>query len=250
MINSSAYLLVVHGSRNSFYAQQLRDLAFLVRKKLDLLQVTYDLDVAYLELGSQSLSEKIIEFGNQLERKGYKSLKVLPLFLLSGTHVINDIPSEVEVSRQKCSLQIEILPHLGKSLSLISLLCAEFERRGNLDHHKDSGIERILFCHGTSLQKGNEEIEGLAGEINAQVAYWSIKPNLNSVIAQLALNDPQQIMIMPYFLFTGKIIDAIASEVEKLQKKVSCELKLLPPLTQIDGFSDIIINRLLAEVEQ
>ena len=234
IIDSSGYLLVVHGSRNPLYAQQLQDLVITIHKRLSLSGVSYRIDTAYLELGKQSLSDKIIDFGQELVKKGYKSLKILPLFLLSGTHVVEDIPSEVEIARKYSLINIEIMSHLGKTDNIISLLKTEYEKWG--------GDRRILFCHGTSLRVGNEEIESLAKKINATVAYWSIAPNLTTIITQLASEHPQKITILPYFLFHGKIIDAIASELNQLQKEVNSELILLPPLTEIQGLSDLIVD--------
>jgi len=233
-INSCGYLLVVHGSRNSLYAQQLQDLLMIIRQRLSFSGFSYRIDTAYLELGKQSLSDKIIEFGQELANNGYKSLKILPLFLLSGTHVVEDIPSEVEIARQHSSINIEIMPHLGEGEKIISLLRGEYEKWG--------GDSRILFCHGTSLREGNEEIESLAKKVNATVAYWSINPNLTTIITQLASYHPQKITILPYFLFHGKIIGAIASEIEQLQREVRSELILLPPLKEIQGLSDLIID--------
>lgn len=236
-LDSCGYLLVVHGSRNPLYAQQLLDLLITIRQGLSLLGVSCLIDTAYLELGKQSLSDKIIQFGQELREKGYKSLKILPLFLLSGTHVVEDIPSEVEIARQYSSINIEIMSHLGKDDKIISLLKTEYEKWG--------GEGRILFCHGTNLKKGNEEIESLAKKIDAKVAYWSINPTLTTIITQLASHNLKKITILPYFLFHGKILEAIASDLEKLQREVNSELILLPPLKKIENLSDLIIDSMI-----
>ncbi len=237
IIDSSAYLMVVHGSRNPLYGKQLQDLVIAIRQKLSLLGISSLLETAYLELGKQSLSDKIIDFGQKLVNKGCKKLNILPLFLLSGTHVVEDIPSEVEIARQHSLINMEIMPHLGKSDHVISLLRGEYEKSG--------GDSRILFCHGTSLKGGNEEIESLGEKINATVAYWSIEPNLSTIITQLASHHPHKITILPYFLFHGKIIDAIALGVKQLQREIDSELVLLSPLKEIEGLSDLIVNFIL-----
>lgn len=238
-VDDSGYLLVVHGSRNLLYGQQLQDLLRIIRQRLSLLGFSCLIETAYLELGKQSLSDKIVEFGRELRQKDCQCLRILPLFLLSGTHVVQDIPTEVEIARQYCSIDIKIMPHLGKSCYLVSFLKTEYEKWGE--------GSRILFCHGTSLRGGNEEIESLGSKIQARIAYWAIAPSLKTIITELASFQPPRIVILPYFLFQGKIIDAIAAQVAELQKEINCELILLSPLKEIEGLSDLIVDSLLKD---
>lgn len=70
------------------------------------------------------MHQQIVEFSDRALAKGYDRIQVLPLFLLAGVHVTEDIPQEVEQARaiigQKVS--IDLRSHLGTHPNLIRLL--------------------------------------------------------------------------------------------------------------------------------
>ena len=213
-MNSCAYLLVVHGSRNSAYKKSLATLADLVRNNLQNRGWPVKLDTAYLELSEQSLAEKIVDFAQYCVINNYQHIKILPLFLLAGTHVKQDIPRELTeakeiLQRQNISINIQLLPHLGEDKRLLNLLEQKYK-----NHPTDV---RIIIAHGTSLANGNEEFERLALSIQGKFAYWSISPSFMEILTSLANSKPKSIAILPYFLFTGKISKAIGESINNLQ---------------------------------
>ena len=234
MINSSAYFLVVHGSRNVKYGEQLNQLVSKIQTQLHFRGISVPLATAYLELASQPLHQEIIAFATKCAAQGYQSINVFPLFLLSGTHVINDIPEQLCLARANSPLPLELMFHLGSSDHLISLL------RSQLDNYKTS--ERILLAHGTSLARGNEELAKIAQQLNAKVAYWSMEPSLNPVINDLIFAEVDSVAILPYFLFTGKITDTIRAEINYLQSKSNIQIVTLPTLTKMNEFIDVVIQ--------
>lgn len=214
MINHCAYLLVVHGSRQLAYQQSVENLANLVRNNLLSQKFSVKLNTAYLELSEQSLGEKIANFAQDCVINNYQKLKILPLFLLEGTHVKQDIPEEINyaqifLQKKNINIEIELLPYLGKDQKLIKLLENKYQK-----YPADC---RIIIAHGTSLKKGNQECEQLALSLNAHLAYWSKQPFFTELLPTLINNNCQSIAILPYFLFTGKISLAIAEQVKQLQ---------------------------------
>jgi len=73
-----------------------------------------------LELSPVPLHEQIKEFGAGAIAAGYNRLQVVPLFLLPGVHVMEDIPTEVAIAQQALDpeLKIALQPHLGTHLGL------------------------------------------------------------------------------------------------------------------------------------
>lgn len=229
----SGYLLVVHGSRNSSYRQQLEQLKDLIVKGL---KVDCFVDTAYLELGEKLLSQRIVESSIECIKYNYKTLKILPLFLFSGTHVLEDIPTEVKIAQKNVLVSIELMPLMGESKDLIDLLESKYQEYPE--------FERILFCHGTRLEKGKEESRMMGKRLKAKVAYWSMLPNLSHIINSMINSGVKKIVVLPYFLFSGKIIDSIEPEIEGLRENQDIELILLKPLGATVELAEVILRQM------
>ena len=121
-----AYLLVSHGSRDPRPVIAMQQLAELLYDKLQSNLTVCDgvasplgcetlVGTAYLELSPEPLHEQIVKFGRNAANFGCNGLKILPLFLLPGVHVMQDIPSEVALAQQVLSqdMMINLQPYLG-----------------------------------------------------------------------------------------------------------------------------------------
>jgi sirohydrochlorin ferrochelatase len=223
-MTSSAYLLVAHGSRHSNYQKSLQKLAMLVWQQIRERQtislrndnhptVSPLVKTACLELSEFPLSDYICEFAQEAISKNYQSIKIIPLFLLSGIHVQEDIPRQIDIARQKLPslITIELRPHLGSHEHLLSILTQKFA--------PFKAQKKILLAHGSKLKNGNQECEKIATQLNVELAYWSIKPNIQEKIAYFSANGVKSIAIVPYFLFEGRITQAIAGEIEQLKRQ-------------------------------
>ncbi|WP_017306475.1 sirohydrochlorin chelatase [Spirulina subsalsa] len=214
-----AYLLVFHGSRDPRPQQACEQLAEYFRQAL---QETAPpppplppqpplVATAALELSPLSLSQKILKVAQLAQKQSIGCLKILPLFLLPGVHVREDIPAEIEQAKQHLNsdFQIRQSSHLGDQKALLSLLqqaFAPFPVGG-----------RILLSHGSRRPLANQPIAQLAQDLQALPAYWSVAPHLAETVAQLVHQNPPSLTILPYFLFSGGITDAIAQQVHQLQ---------------------------------
>ena len=264
MISSYAYLLVFHGSRDCRTHAAVLNLKNLLiakyKSKNILTQENYlgknsfgfesklssestvsDLDwiplieVAALELGDQSLSQSLSDFAQKANRQGFKQIKVIPLFLAPGVHVQSDIPAEIALASKQLDNQvtIKLSPYLGKYSGIISLLAHRFD--------EISAKTRILIAHGSRLLTAGEYYQNLSNQLNAELAYWSTIPKFTQQIkAQIALGS-EKIAILPYFLFPGKITEAIATEIEELRQQYPhVELMLGEPLGLTPAIAELI----------
>ena len=112
-----ALLLIAHGSRR----QQSNDEVFLLAEKLkNNCADQYDI----IHAGFLELAETLIPDGiKKCVDDGATSIVVLPYFLNSGRHVIEDIPEEVDATRPLYpQVEIKIAPHLGASELMMDLL--------------------------------------------------------------------------------------------------------------------------------
>jgi len=114
-----ALLLVAHGSRR----KQSNDEVILLADKLrDTCSRQYAIvHAAFLELADVLIPDGI----KQCVDDGASSIVVLPYFLNSGRHVVEDIPGIVNsTTRLYPDIDINIAPHLGASSLMVDLVIA------------------------------------------------------------------------------------------------------------------------------
>ncbi len=265
---SSAYLLISHGSRDPRPQQALLSLAQLIRTKLETQAATWMptqnterflpqppgkraatpamvvdsawyplVGTATLELADVPLHEQVRQFACVAMAQGCTHLELLPLFLLPGVHVMEDIPTEVALATTSLgqALTIKRRSHLGAHPGLRQMLA-----------HQLATVDadaKILISHGTRRVGGNAPIEAMADDLGAVVAYWSLMPSLEAQIQAFASAGHQKIAILPYFLFSGGITDAIAQLVARLQNQFSeLDLSLCHPIGVSSELADLIID--------
>lgn len=207
--HSVAYLLVSHGSHDPRPGIAMQKLASLLGEKLQ-----NQVGTAYLELQPAPLHAQIVEFSKKfLVASSLEPIciKILPLFLLPGVHVMQDIPAELAQAQQILgeNVLIELKPYLGSNAGLVNLLA----------HLKATFAAQkyILLAHGSSRPGFQQAMDKLVSNLDVVTAYWAVPPSLDSQVAQLVADGYGEIAIIPYFLFAGGITDAIASATEKLQ---------------------------------
>lgn len=193
------------------------------------------ISTACLELSSLPLHQQITEFGDRALGLGYKQLQILPLFLLPGVHVMEDIPAEVALAQQALGqkLKLDLRPHLGSHSGLIRLLANQLA--------KTKAEAWILLTHGSSRAGAKQPVEAIAQQLGAVSAYWAVAPSLASRVQELAIAGHQRIGILPYFLFAGGITDAIAQVVAQLQEQYpTVSFYLAEPLGASQELADLI----------
>lgn len=140
----TAYLLVTHGSRDPRSQAGAEQLASQLRDRLGLNQqagpevmpgitpAVAAIATAVLELGPAPLHRQIEEFAREVAPCGATSIKLLPLFLLPGIHVREDLPEELALAQAALAQQadlagiaLELLPHLGAAAALLPVLRAQ-----------------------------------------------------------------------------------------------------------------------------
>jgi sirohydrochlorin cobaltochelatase len=192
---------------------------------------------ATLELAEIPLHEQVRQFASLALAAGCNQLELLPLFLLPGVHVMEDIPAEVAVAKTSLgdAMVINVRSHLGACPGLAKMLAQQLATI-NAD-------TKILMTHGTRRAGGNAPIEAVAKDLGATVAYWLVTPSLEEQVKALASEGAKKIAILPYFLFSGGITDAISQEVTALQSKFSAlDLSLCNPIGASSELADLIIN--------
>ncbi|MCC5606040.1 sirohydrochlorin chelatase [Nostoc sp. CHAB 5834] len=241
---SSAYLLVSHGSRDRRPEIAMQQLAKLVCHKLpeshNALNGAHLVGIAALEMSPLPLHEQIQEFANRAFCEGKLSqkqnrLKIVPLFLLPGVHVMTDIPAEVALAQQAINqdIMIELQPYLGSHPNLEKLLAKQIATI--------KAEAWILLAHGSRRPGSKETVEAMAGNLSAVTAYWAVPGSLESRVQELVAAGYKEIAILPYFLFAGGITDAIAASIEELKLQFSAvNFQLAEPLGASAELAELI----------
>ncbi|MEL6815847.1 MAG: sirohydrochlorin chelatase [Cyanobacteria bacterium J06598_3] len=192
---------------------------------------------ACLELTAIPLSEQVYAFGRRLRAAGVKELKLLPVFLMSGVHVMEDIPEEVAAAKELLgnSIELTLCPHLGSHSKIVEVLS------NRLTSVPAEGS--LLVAHGSRRPKGNKAIMGLAKRLNTAVAYWATPPDIETQVIELMQAGCQRLTILPYFLFAGGITDAITHRTEELAERFpKVKFRLLPTLGATPEIADLAVE--------
>ncbi|NJN85669.1 MAG: sirohydrochlorin chelatase [Leptolyngbyaceae cyanobacterium SL_7_1] len=232
---SSAYFLVSHGSRDLRPQQAAERLAQAVEEQVG---CTNLIATGVLELAPLSLHQQIEQFAEVVLANGCQSLQILPLFLLPGVHVMEDIPTEVAIAQANVGSQItiDLKPYLGSHTRIAELLPT---------NDLPANAAKLLLSHGSRRIGAHQHIDAIASQIGAIPVYWSTSPNWETQIATLAAAGWQQIVIIPYFLFEGGLTDAIAQRVEQLALSFPhLSLQLEKPVGLSPNLVELVLNLL------
>jgi sirohydrochlorin cobaltochelatase len=226
MLRAPAYVFVSHGSRDprpaAAIAQLINDLTTDDRPLLG---------QAMLECAPEPLADQLVKLAQTAQTKGFSELRLVPLFLLPGVHVTEDIPVQVQAAQATLgSFPLTQTAYLGTLGGLKGLL-------------KPQHQPTLLLSHGSRKAGGNDPIEHLAQTLGLTPTFWSVEPKLETTIAQLAQAGAQQIAIKPFFLTPGGITDVIAAEVARLADIFpQVALTLENTLDRQPGFREIVLE--------
>jgi sirohydrochlorin cobaltochelatase len=237
-LESGATILITHGSSDPRPAVALAALAQALRQRQPALAT------AVLECHPQPLHEQMLDIVSQPTFQGIRRINLVPLFLLPGVHVMEDLPAELALAQAR-------IKHLGQDLEfcLQSYLGADrqfqaalVQRLKGLD--ADAGV---LMAHGSRRSGGNQPLEAMAQAAGAHNAYWSGEPSLPDRLTALYSQGYRRIAVVPYFLSAGGITDAISAQITPLQAQFSdAQIWLEPTLDSTATFADLIWAQIAA----
>ncbi|MDJ0517750.1 MAG: sirohydrochlorin chelatase [Trichodesmium sp. MO_231.B1] len=271
----STYFLVSHGSRDPRPNLELNKLAELLsgqiplskyfRKDNNILKFPV-ITTGVLELGPKPLHQQIENFWEYTRSLHITQMQIIPLFLLPGVHVREDIPAEIEIFRervktsalpktvlqqQKSNLKLENKLEINTPVKInLSPYIGSHPKMANLLATKITSVSAdawVLISHGSRRSGGNEVVEKIARflasscQVLVCTAYWSVPPDLKSRVEILVKQGYREIGILPYFLFNGGITDAIADTVNQLsQIYPTIKFHLTTPLGATEELAELV----------
>ena len=107
----TAYVLIAHGAREASWAMPLES----VRTRIAASRPDVRLELSFMELMAPDLASCV----EKLVLEGYQQIRIVPLFLARGGHLMHDIPELVDALRQRhTDVRFDILDPVGEAPSV------------------------------------------------------------------------------------------------------------------------------------
>jgi len=225
-MKNEAVLLIAHGARDPGNEgnREVEEFAGIWRER----HPEVSIQVCWIEHAPVLLEEGMDRAAAGLGEAGGRLL-VLPLILNAASHVKSDIPQAIEAARE-CYPKVEFRYgyHLGTTDQLLKALRYRLHQAMVELAMPDPRTTGVVL-----LARGASDIEA-TGEV-AKMAHWLYEttqhdlvlpaftdvcfPRLEQVVQRLDRLGSSQIIVLPYYLFTGRLIKRIKRQVERLQSQ-------------------------------
>lgn len=231
-MSAAALFFVTHGSSDRRSWLSLQNLVALAQSRSDRL-----IGGGCLEGQEITLAQQLEQFAIKAITIGISEINILPMLLLAGVHVTEDIPAEVAIAQSNLQSKVQenlifrITPHLGTDSQIPNLLLQHFQKYKNQKYKNTENPEKqgqILVSHGSRRVDANQVVEDLATHCQAIAAYWGVEPKIETQIENLLAQGINQINVLPYFLTEGGITEAIARKLDVYRDRAQIQLLPVP----------------------
>lgn len=211
-------LLVGHGSRDAHGNVEIERFAEQWRVR----QSDWLIQVCFIEF-----AEILLEEGLRRAAQTASRVIVVPLILNAAGHVKMDIPQHIAEMRLLFpAVEFVYTPHLGACDPILSILKRRLQAAmDQLDMPDPSTTGIILLGRGSSDKMANGEVAKMARWLQEEgrhelvdIAFTGITyPRLERVVQRQVLMGMTQLVVLPYYLFTGTLIERIRRQVDHLR---------------------------------
>jgi sirohydrochlorin ferrochelatase len=231
-MSAAALFFVTHGSSDRRSWLSLQNLVALAQSRSDRL-----IGGGCLEGQEITLAQQLEQFAIKAIAIGISEINILPMLLLAGVHVTEDIPAEVAIAQSNLQSKVQenlifrITPHLGTDSQIPNLLLQHFQKYKNQKYKNTENPEKqgqILVSHGSRRVDANQVVEDLATHCQAIAAYWGVEPKIETQIENLLAQGINQINVLPYFLTEGGITEANARKLDVYRDRAQIQLLPVP----------------------
>ncbi len=241
-------LLVGHGSRNKEGNREIEAFATTWRAK----NPQWRIEICFIEF-----AEMLIDQGLDNAANGSDRVIIVPLILNAAGHVKMEIPHHIADGRKRHpNVAFIYARHLGASERILEILKRNLGKAMasmDMPDPQNSGV--ILLGRGSSDRVANGEVAKMARWLFEEsdhplvdIAFTGITyPRIESVVQRQIALGMKQLVILPYYLFTGTLIERIKRQVERLQTQYP---QITIAMGRYFGFEDEIytlLNERIAE---
>nr|WP_106780729.1 sirohydrochlorin chelatase [Lysinibacillus timonensis] len=214
-----AILYICHGSRVK--VSQVEAVNFV--EKCKTLRNEPIQEYCFLELAEPTISQAI----ERCIELGATSIQAIPVLLLTAAHAKHDIPLELDNALSKYpSIELKYGKPIGVHPQLINLL---HERILQTMQQIDYNTKILMIGRGSSDLDVKRDLsiiaQRLEGKLNHPVDICFLtgcEPYFHDVIANINTSIVERVLIVPYFLFTGILLNGINRTVNEFSEKLNC----------------------------
>ncbi len=217
-VNKDTILIVGHGSREDSGNQEIREFINQWRAR----RPDWRIELCFIEFAPPEMNAALLEAARSAHR-----VLVVPLILNAAGHVKMEIPEAIEHARLACP-QTEILlaPHLTACDPILAILKRRLRKAmGTLDMPDPSTTGVVVLGRGSSDRGANGDMAKMARWLMEEgdhelvdLAFTGITwPRLEKVVQRQVMLGMRQIVVLPYYLYTGTLMQRIHRQVEHLR---------------------------------
>ena len=241
-----------HGSRHKDTSTEFQNFIKEIKKRFPKNPLSY----GFLEISSPNVKLEL----TKLIRAKTSRILTVPVMLFAAGHIKKDIPDLIKASLSgNSSTKIKISREIGLDQKLIKAAKQKIEETQQTSSQSISKKETLLMMvgRGTSMEKVNKKIEKISRSLRNQIKFLDndtsfmgiTGPRFENSLIISARRKFKRIIIFPYFLFTGVLLDRIHSVTNKISKKFPETEFLISPCFKdhplvIDAFADRITKGL------
>jgi sirohydrochlorin cobaltochelatase len=217
-MTTETILLVGHGSREKSGNDEILAFAEQWRQR----QPGWRIEVCFIEFSEITMSE-----GLRRAATGARRVMVLPLILNAAGHVKMDIPQAIDGARLKFpSVQFVYAPHLSAGEPILAILKRRLKGAMQaLDMPDPTTTGVVMLGRGSSDRHANGEMAKMARWLMEEtdhelvdLAFTGITyPRLEKVVQHQSLLGMTQVVVLPYYLFNGTLVERIKRQVDNLK---------------------------------
>lgn len=217
---TTTILLVGHGSRDENGNREIEEFATHWQEK----NPQWRIEVCFIEFAEVLLDQGLDEAAEDSDK-----VLVIPLILNAAGHVKMEIPEHIQEARLRHPhVEFVFAKHLGASETILKLLKRNLtDAMASLfvPDPKNTGV--IVLGRGSSDKVANGEVAKMARWLWEEshhelvdIAFTGITfPRLETVMQRQVTLGMKQIVILPYYLFTGTLVKRIVQQFARLQQQ-------------------------------
>ncbi|MBG6144110.1 sirohydrochlorin cobaltochelatase [Labrenzia sp. EL_142] len=223
-MSKKGIMICGHGSRAKSAEEEFALLAKGVRRLYPDIPVEY----GFLEYSAPNIHMGL----DALRDAGVSEIIAVPGMLFAATHAKNDIPSVLTTYQDKNEgLTVRYGRELGLHPQMIAAFQARIQEALGVDHVHDGDLYDTMLVvvgRGTSDTLANAEAARLTRIVSENLGFgWSETvysgvtfPSVGRGLEMALKLGYKKIVVAPYFLFSGKLIDRIYNYVDRVAASV------------------------------
>jgi sirohydrochlorin cobaltochelatase len=241
-------LLIGHGTRDADGAAEFRQLVRHIAQALP----EHRLAGCFLEFQEPDIPTGI----SQLVAAGATEIVAVPVLLLDAGHAMVDIPRELERARSRYpTVAIRYGPHLGFHRNLLAVIGRVLAAVGEDPHHPHPETALLLVGRGSRDPVANSNFYKFSRMVYEHYGYDIVenafvgltRPSLPEGLARVEALGARRIIVVPYFLFTGRLYQRIVATVAARQ---AAETARTYRVTPYFGLDPLVLDVVRQRVEE